>query len=177
MLSLPSASHRRRVSTRTPSIEAASPIRYISVIRPLRLQVFLAQSPPKPSDQMRELTSDRETDVQDVALADDVVLPLDSHVARRLRLLHRPGCDELFVGHDLGADESPLEIGVDHTGGFGRRRTAADLPCPRLVLPGCEERDEVERAITSRDHALETRLGDAELLEQRPRLIGVHLRG
>ena len=54
---------------------------------------------------------------------------------------------------------------------------APHLPRARLVLARGEERDEVERAVAGGDHAGETAFRDAELLEERLRLVGFHSGG
>ena len=78
---------------------------------------------------------------------DHVVLALDPHLARLLGGVHRARRHQLVVADHLGADEPAFEVGVDHAGRLGRLRAAADLPGAGLVLPGREERDQVERAV------------------------------
>src|SRR3990170_9072408 len=114
----------------------------------------------------RSAASDGEAHVEDVALADDVVLALDAQLAVVLRLFHRADGDELVVADDLGPDEAALEVRVDHAGGLGCLRAVADLPRAGLVLAGREERDEVERPVARADHRLQPGLGHAELLEE-----------
>src|SRR5205085_12184342 len=118
-----------------------------------------------------------EPHVQDVALPHDVVLPFHSEEPLRLRGLHAAGGDEVVVGDDLRPDEAALEIRVDHAGRLRSLGAATDLPRARLVLPGREERDEVERPIPRRDDSLEARLRHPELLQQRAGLVLRHLRG
>ena len=115
---------------------------------------------------------DGEADVEDVALADDVLLALHPNEALRLRGVHRPGRDEVVVADHLGADEPAFQVRVDHAGGFGRLGAAPDLPGPRLILPRREERDEVEGAVSRPDDLVETRLVNAELVEQYSRRAG-----
>ena len=129
---------------------------------------------PSPA-MLRVARLDREPHVEDVAFADDVVLALHADLAVRLRGLHRPRRDQLVVADDLGADEPALQVGVDHAGCLRRRGAAPNLPRARFVFTGGEERDEVDRPIARRDHLLQAGLLHAELLEQRPGLIGVHL--
>ena len=50
-----------------------------------------------------------------------------------------PACHQVVEADDLGLDESPLEVGVDDTGGLGRRVADMDGPCARLLGPGGEE--------------------------------------
>src|SRR5690606_39886525 len=49
---------------------------------------------------------------------------------------HRAGFHQLLVGYHFGADEPPLEIGVDDAGGLGRLRPPADRPRPHFLLAG-----------------------------------------
>ena len=62
--------------------------------------------------------------MHDVAVADDVLLALEPHLARLLRALLALAGDEVGEGDDLGADEAVLEVGVDHAGRLGRRGAA-----------------------------------------------------
>src|SRR5437870_3088682 len=93
-----------------------------------------------------------ETDVEHVALADDVVTALDAEQAPRLGLVPAARIDQVLVPDDLRPDEPALEVGVDDAGGLRGGGAPADLPGPGLVLAGGQERDEVERAVARRDH-------------------------
>src|SRR6478735_7344431 len=55
-----------------------------------------------------------------VAVADDVVLALGPHDALLARAFPSVVRDELVVADRLGADESALEVGVDHSRGDRR---------------------------------------------------------
>ena len=66
---------------------------------------------------------------------------------------------------------------MDGSRRLGRRRAPPHLPRPGLVVSGREERDQVERAVARRDHPLESRFAHAELLEERPGFLGLHLGG
>src|SRR5689334_15307397 len=57
--------------------------------------------------------SDVEQEVEDVAVADDVVLALRAHLSRLLGALLAAERDVVVVGDRLGADEAALEVGVD----------------------------------------------------------------
>src|SRR6266511_6365951 len=121
-------------------------------------------------------SSDGESDVEDVALTDLVVLALDPDLALLLGGIHRAGRDQLVVRDHLGPDEPAFEIGVDHARGLGRLRTAADLPCAGLVVPGRQERDQVDSSVARSDHGLEPWFVHPELVQERPGLRGIHLR-
>ena len=74
-----------------------------------------------PSELRKRADSHVEAELNDVAVLHDVVLALHAHQAPRLRLGHRSGGDQVVVRDDLGLDEAPLEVSVDHAGGFRRR--------------------------------------------------------
>src|SRR5664280_2029610 len=97
----------------------------------------------------------REEDLDDVAVADAVCLSLRPQPAVAACLPHGPERHEIFVEDRLGADEAAGEVGVDggrRVDGCGAVR---DRPCPDLVRPGGEERDEPEQAVGKADHAIE----------------------
>src|SRR5262249_9447689 len=52
-------------------------------------------------------------DIQDVTISDDVLRPLDAHLAGVLGALLAAAGDEVLVGDRLGADEAPFEVGMD----------------------------------------------------------------
>src|SRR6266508_211633 len=108
--------------------------------------------------------SDREADVHDVALPDDVILALDPDEALVLGRLHAARTHQILEGDHFRPDEPTLQVGVDGPGGLGRFRPSRYLPSPRLVLSGREERDEVERPVRRVDHGVEARLVDPELV-------------
>src|SRR5947209_19065165 len=60
-----------------------------------------------------------EAELDHVAVLHDVVLALDAGLPRGPRGGDGTGGDQVFVGHDLGLDEAPLEVAVDHAGRFG----------------------------------------------------------
>src|SRR5579862_4754191 len=57
--------------------------------------------------------SDVEPDLQHVAVLHLVVLALDTKLARLLRRMPRAEPQQLVPPDDLGADEPPLQVGVD----------------------------------------------------------------
>src|SRR5205809_6367912 len=91
--------------------------------------------------------SDREADVHDVALLDDVVLALHPDQALVLGRLHAAGGHQVVEGDDLSPDEPALQVGMDGTRSLWRLGPSPHLPRPGLVLAGREERDEVERPV------------------------------
>ena len=60
-----------------------------------------------------------EQEVDDVAVLHDVVLALAADQALCLGGSHGAAGLHILKGNDLGADETPLEIGVDLAGGLG----------------------------------------------------------
>ncbi len=67
--------------------------------------------------------SDVEPEVDDVAVPDHIVLALGAELPGLLGPLLALAGDEVLVGDHLGADEAPLEVGVDDPGGLGRLGT------------------------------------------------------
>src|SRR5437764_10351364 len=77
-----------------------------------------------------------EAELDHVTVLHDVVLALDAGLPRGARGGDGPGGDKVVVGHDLGLDETALEVAVDHPGRLGRRRPDADRPGPGFLWPG-----------------------------------------
>src|SRR6266540_1059992 len=113
-----------------------------------------------------ESQSHREPDVQDVAVLDDVLLPLQAELPLVPGLRLAAEGDEVVVVHDLGADEAALEVGVDAPRCARRAISAADGPGAHLVLADREEGDEVEQVVGGADEARLRRFGEAERGEE-----------
>src|SRR5262249_58195986 len=79
-------------------------------------------------------------ELDDVAVAHDVVLALDPRLAGGTGGRDRARGDQVVVRHHLGLDEPALEIGVDHPGRLRRGGADGDLPSARLLRPGGQER-------------------------------------
>src|SRR5207248_7268208 len=84
---------------------------------------FGSRRPPTPPTPPPHATAkpwvlDVEPDLEDVAVLDLIVLAFYPKSPALLGLLPRADLDELLVGDDLGADEAPLQVGVDHTRGL-----------------------------------------------------------
>src|SRR5207253_3942009 len=88
---------------------------------------------------------DVEADVEDVAVLDDVRLPLEPLLALPRGLGMRARRDEIVPPQHLDADEAARDVGVDRGRRVERRLAAAKRPGPGLLLAGREERDQVER--------------------------------
>src|SRR5947208_16535080 len=111
-------------------------------------------------------SSDREPEVDDVAVPHDVLLALEAQLPRLAALRLAPVADELVERHHLGADEAALDVAVDLAGGLERRRAAADRPGAALVLARGEEADEVEQVVARADEAVARALGESEVVEE-----------
>ena len=108
---------------------------------------------------------DVELELDDVAVLDDVLLPLLAVLAEGLEVGHRGLAAavllEVVEGAELGLDEAALEVGVDGAGGLGREGAVVDVPGADLLLAGGEEVDEVELLVAALDDAGEDGLGAA----------------
>src|SRR5690606_17010368 len=78
-------------------------------------------------------------DVQDVAVSHNVLFPLKAQPAggtnARLILVGFEIADRV----DLGANETLLEVGVNHTSRLRRGRPHRDRPCANLLLASRKE--------------------------------------
>src|ERR1051325_1661632 len=95
--------------------------------------------------------SDVEADVQDIAVLDDVGLPLEALQAATGRLAVRPGRGEVVPADHLAADEAPREVRVDRPCRVERGLAAPQRPGPRLLIAGGEEGDQVELLLEAPD--------------------------
>src|SRR5439155_8718725 len=95
--------------------------------------------------------SDSEPHVEHVALPDHVVAALHAEQALRLGPVPPTGRHQVLEPDDLGPDEPALEVGVDGSGCLRRGCPPADLPRSGLVLPGGEERDQLELSVARGD--------------------------
>src|SRR5438309_6315549 len=93
-------------------------------------------------------------DVEDVAVAHDVFLPLQTHLAALARLGFRTDSHEFLVVDHLGADETALEVRVDLPGGAGSAIAAVNRPGAHLVFTDREERGELEKVVGRADETL-----------------------
>src|SRR5205809_559468 len=102
--------------------------------------------------------SNVEADVQDVAVAHDVGLPLEPLLPLAGDLRVRAQFDQVAPVDDFAPDEAAGDVGVDRAGGIERGLAVAQRPRPRLLFAGGEERDQVERAGEPAGDVLERRL-------------------
>src|ERR1700758_4577506 len=73
-----------------------------------------------------------EAKIRKVVVLHHVALRLDAHLVGMLRLRFAARGDEVVVANDLYPDESLLDVSVDRTTRFLRRRALANQPCPVL---------------------------------------------
>src|SRR5512139_2484760 len=104
--------------------------------------------------------------MHDVAVPDNVLLPLEAQRPLRLRLGHRAAPEELLATDHLGADESLFEIGMDSAGGRHGVRAAAYVPRADLVFPDRHEADVVHGIERAADELVPRAPGDPHLLEE-----------
>src|SRR5205814_497845 len=100
---------------------------------------------------------DIETDVEDVAFLDDVLLALEALQAALADLGARAGLDQVAPADHLAADEATRDVGMDLARRVERRAAAAKRPRARLGRPDREERDQPERFLEPSGHVLERR--------------------
>src|SRR3989338_7874901 len=94
-------------------------------------------------------------EIDDIAVLDDVLLPLQTDLTVFAARGHRPARDERSVRHHFGADEPVLDVGVDLAGGGLRRGAASDRPGAAFVLTDREEGDVAEQIVGRSDHPIE----------------------
>src|SRR5437588_7038487 len=81
---------------------------------------------------------DVETDIQHVAVADDVRLALQALLPAPGGLGVRAGVDQVLPVDHLTADEAAGDVRVDRPGSLNRRLPVAERPRARLLLTGGE---------------------------------------
>src|SRR5919106_3628131 len=116
-------------------------------------------------------TSHGEPEVEDVPVLDDVVLALDAELSFLPRLRFAAHGDEVVVVDDLGADEPPLEVGVDACRRARRTVSPPDGPGAYLVLADGEERDQIQQVVRGPNEPRPRRLGQVDGREEL-RLLG-----
>ena len=106
---------------------------------------------------------DVEADVHDVAVLDDVGLPLEPLEPPPRGLRMRAALEEIVPVDDLGADEAARDVRVDRLGGLERGLAVPERPRARLRVADREERDEPERVLETNDDVVEGGRSRAEL--------------
>src|SRR5260221_1465739 len=121
-------------------------------------------------------TSRREAEVDDVAVLHDVFLAFEADFAMVAARGHRTARDERIVADDFGADEAARDVTVDLAGGELRRRSAWNRPRAALVLADSEEGNVAEQVVAGADDAVQARLREPEIGEERRGVGGIELR-
>src|SRR6185369_9294538 len=93
------------------------------------------------------LPSNVEPEQHHVAVLDDVLLALGPNDALFAGALPAAGGHKLVIADSLAANEAALEIGVNDTGGDGRRVALMDRPGPDLLLAGGEIRLQAQQTV------------------------------
>src|SRR6185436_20895318 len=105
----------------------------------------------------------RVTEVNDVAVLDDVILPLESQFAVIAAGSNRTAGEQMFVPHNFSTDEPAGNVAVNLAGRDHRGRIARDRPRAVLVFANRKERDVSEQIIAGADHSIEARLAQPEI--------------
>ena len=99
--------------------------------------------------------------MHDVAVGNDVILALEPQFAGVARARLAAARHVVVVGNGFSADETALEIAVNDAGCRRRLGAARDGPGARLLRPGGEEGDEIEKAVAGADEPVEAGLVQA----------------
>src|ERR1044072_1738449 len=102
--------------------------------------------------------------VDKIAVANYVVLPLETHLSRGIRRIERARGLVVFVVNDLGADESLGDVVMDRRRRLESRRTLAQRPCSRVVLSRSKEGDETKGVVHSPNNLRGRRFAESERL-------------
>ncbi|GCC44110.1 hypothetical protein chiPu_0028095, partial [Chiloscyllium punctatum] len=95
------------------------------------------------------------SEMHHVAIGDDVVLAFEPQLAGIACAGFAVAGDIILIRDGLGADETLLEIGMDHAGGGRRLGAAVDGPGTRFLRADGEIGDEVEQPVAGADQAIE----------------------
>src|SRR5690606_4706994 len=145
---------------------------------PLRLRcaeaarAHTAHAPACPAALLRARALHVEPEVDHVAVLDDVLLPLDAQLALLAQRRLRAGLHPILPGGDLGPDEAPLEVGVDHAGGARRLPSGADGPGAGLLRTDGEEGAQAEELVARADELVQAGLAQSDRLEKARPLLG-----
>src|SRR5690348_2441908 len=101
---------------------------------------------------------DVEAEVHHVAVLHDVVLALEAHLARFLRLHLAAEPHVVVVRDDFGTNEALLEVGVDDARGLRRGRALAHGPRAHFLRARREVGLQAEQRERRADEAIEPRL-------------------
>src|SRR5690554_4546791 len=107
-----------------------------------------------------------EPEMDNVAIFDDVFLAFQTPLAGILGAGFALVLHEIIVADDFGADESPLEIGVNYGGGLGGSGADFHGPGADFLNTGGEVGLQAQQAVAGPDHAVEPRLVHAHFVQE-----------
>src|SRR5271156_5494444 len=114
----------------------------------------------------RPLPLNVESEMHDIALADDVLLAFEPELARLLRARLALVGDIVVVGDDFRAYEAMLEVGVDHARRLRGGRALAHGPRAHFLGPRGEIGLQPEQRVARADHAVQSWFVELELLQE-----------
>src|SRR5690606_9216819 len=107
--------------------------------------------------------SDIETEMQDIAFLDDVILAFQAQPTRFLGTRLATILDEVVIGDGFSTNEATLEVGVDDRSRLRRGCADTDLPGTDFLHPGGEIGLQAEQLVTGADHAVQARLVESHV--------------
>src|SRR6185437_16838333 len=119
---------------------------------------------PSRNDSSR--ASIRKSEMQDVAIGNDIFLAFQPKLARIARAGFAVERNIVAIGDGFGANESLFEIGVDHAGRGRRLGAAMDGPGARFLRTHREIGDEVKQLVSGADQPVETGLLQPQRIEE-----------
>src|SRR5690606_300356 len=103
---------------------------------------------------------------QNISILHDVVLSLGTHEPLIARGLHASHTLEIGKGYGLGANETALEIRVDHPSRLRRFRPYGNGPGSDLLYTGGEIRVQAEKPVSSPNQAMQPGLLESQRREE-----------
>src|SRR5687767_3537672 len=159
MTRAPACSARCAVASREPSSITSTSRQAAAVRRPLTTSAIESSSLRAgmtiDTVEGSANASGRKTEVDDIAVLDDVVLAFQPDFAVLAAYRHRAARGQRIVADDFGADEPALNVAVDLPGGELGRRAARDRPGAAFVLADGEKRHVAEQVVAGPDDPIE----------------------
>src|ERR1700722_10225513 len=116
-------------------------------------------------ERLRHWRSIRETEMQDVAVGDYIVLTFKTELSRLTSPGLAPIRDIVVIGNGLGADKALFEIRVYDAGRLRPSGSLFDRPRARFLGPHGEECDKMQKRVTGADNAAQTGLRQPDRLK------------
>src|SRR5689334_10271415 len=110
--------------------------------------------------------SDRKAEMNDIAVTDNVILSLQTKLAGLLAFGFASQSDEVFIGDHFGTDEAALDVAVNFSRRFARRRALCDGPGAHLVFACGKKADQIQKPVRSLNESASRRLLDPDLLQE-----------